>query len=282
MKRKALGKGLKSLIPTDVGRKNEAGNIVEIDISFIKPSKYQPRRKFDKEKLKELSESIKNSGLIQPIVVAKEGENSYSIIAGERRWRAAQMAGFKKIPAIVKDIDEVKKAEFAIIENIQRENLNPVEEAYAYKTLLEKFKITQEDLAQRLGKKRSSIANTIRILNLPQNVLDMIEDGAISLGHAKVLLGLKDENLILKLAKEVAEKGLSVRSLEKRINSLSEENKKKQEKDIFLDDASEKLTKALGTKVQIKGSQDKGSIVIKYHSKEQLQALFDYLKRGAK
>ncbi|BBB33479.1 chromosome partitioning protein, ParB family [Thermotomaculum hydrothermale] len=282
MKRKALGKGLQSLIPADVGDKDKGDKVVEIDISFISPSKYQPRRKFDKEKLEELAQSIKNSGLIQPIVVAEEGKNKYSIIAGERRWRAAQLAGFKKIPAIVKKMDEVKKAEFAIIENIQRENLNPVEEAFAYKTLLENFKITQEELAKRLGKKRATIANTIRILNLPQQVLDLIEDGLLSLGHAKVLLGLKDEDKILKLSKEVVDKGLSVRSLEKKIASLHDEKKKEKQEDVFLKDASEKLTKSLGTKVSINGTQQKGSIVIKYHSKEQLEALFDFLKRGRK
>ena len=282
MKRKALGKGLQSLIPSDMGDKAKGEQVVEIDISFISPSKYQPRRKFDKEKLEELAQSIKNSGLIQPIVVAEEGRNKYSIIAGERRWRAAQIAGFKKIPAIVKKMDEVKKAEFAIIENIQRENLNPVEEAHAYKTLLENFKITQEELAKRLGKKRATIANTIRILNLPQEVQDLLEDGKISLGHAKVLLGLKDEGLILKLANDIVAKGLTVRALEKRIVSLSEEKKKEKKEDVFLKDASEKLTKSLGTKVAINGTQNKGSIVIKYHSREQLQALFDFLKKGVR
>ncbi len=282
MKRKALGKGLQSLIPSDVKSKEKGERIVEIDISFISPSRYQPRRKFDKEKLDELALSIKNSGLIQPIVVAEEGVNKYSIIAGERRWRAAQLAGFKKIPAIVKKMDEVQKAEFAIIENIQRENLNPVEEAFAYKTLLEKFDITQEELAKRVGKKRATITNVMRILTLPQEVLDMIEDGLLSLGHAKVLLSVKEEDKIIKLSREVAEKGLSVRSLEKRIASLFDEKKKKKNEDVFLKDASEKLTKSLGTKVIINGTQDKGNIVIKYHSKQQLQALFEFLKRSEK
>ena len=280
MKRKALGKGLRSLIP-DV-KDSEAGErVVNINISFIHPSKYQPRRRFDEEKLRELAQSIKNSGLIQPIVVAEEGKDNYSIIAGERRWRAAQMAGYTTIPAIVKKMDEVKKAEFAIIENIQRENLSPVEEAYAYKTLLENFKMTQEELSKRLGKKRATIANIVRILSLPQQVQDLIEDGLISLGHAKVLLGLKDEDLILKLAKEIVDKGLTVRALEKRIASINGKKREKKE-DIFLKEASEKLTKSLGTKVVINGTQNRGSIVIKYHSKEQLQALFDFLKRGEK
>ncbi len=280
MKRKALGKGLRSLIP-DV-KDSEAGErVVNINISFIHPSKYQPRRRFDEEKLRELAQSIKNSGLIQPIVVAEEGKDNYSIIAGERRWRAAQMAGYTTIPAIVKKMDEVKKAEFAIIENIQRENLSPVEEAYAYKTLLENFKMTQEELSKRLGKKRATIANIVRILSLPQEVQDLIDDGIISLGHAKVLLGLKDEDLILKLAKEIVDKGLTVRALEKRIASINGKKREKKE-DIFLKEASEKLTKSLGTKVVINGTQNRGSIVIKYHSKEQLQALFDFLKRGEK
>ncbi len=281
MKRKALGKGLKSLIP-DTGEKGEENRIVELDISFIHPSEFQPRRRFDKEKLEELAQSIKNSGLIQPIVVVKEKENSYSIVAGERRWRAAQIAGFKKIPSIVKEMDRAKRAELAIVENIQREDLNPVEEAIAYKTLIEKFGLTQEELARKVGKKRATVANILRILNLPQEVLDMIEDGLISLGHAKVLLGLRDVDVVLSLANEIVKKGLSVRALEKRISSLSSREKATQKEDVFLNDASEKLTKSLGTKVEIRGSQEKGRIVIRYHSKEQLQSLFEFLKRSGK
>jgi ParB family chromosome partitioning protein len=278
MKRKALGKGLGSLIPQSVD-KDKKEKLVDLEISRINPSPYQPRRNFDKEKLEELAASIKSSGVIQPVVVASNGKGGYDLIAGERRWRAAGLAGLQKIPAVIRDLTEDKKAEYAIVENIQRENLNPVEEALAYKTLIEKFEITQEALAEKLGKKRTTITNLLRILVLPEKVLDYIEDGQISLGHAKVLLGFGDEQLSERLADEIVKLGLTVRALENKMKKISKSSKSKKKKDVFLPEGAEKLSNKFGTSVEIKGTHSKGSIVIKYHSKEQLMSLFDELMK---
>ncbi len=278
MKRKALGKGLGSLIPQSVD-KDKKEKLVDLEISRINPSPYQPRRNFDKEKLEELAASIKSSGVIQPVVVASNGKGGYDLIAGERRWRAAGLAGLQKIPAVIRDLTEDKKAEYAIVENIQRENLNPVEEALAYKTLIDKFGITQEALSEKLGKKRSTITNLLRILVLPEKVLDYIEDGQISLGHAKVLLSAEDKKLSEKLADEIVKLGLTVRALENKIKKNKKSSGSKKKKDVFLPEGAEKLSNRFGTSVEIKGTHSKGSIVIKYHSKEQLMSLFDELMK---
>jgi len=272
MKRKALGKGISSLIP----QVDSTEKLIEIDISRIEPSPFQPRRHFDEEKLAELAASIRNSGIIQPLVVARESDGRYTLIAGERRWRAAQLAGLTRVPAVVRDLVEEKKAEYALIENIQRQDLNPVEEAMAYLTLLEKFRLTQEQLSERLGKKRSTIANAIRILKLPEDVLGMVEDGQLSLGHAKVLTGLDDDELIRTLARQSVAKGWTVRALEKQLQAPGKQ-KKKPVSDVFLKDGAARLSKRLGTGVKITGTTNRGSIVIRYHSKDQLIALFDRL-----
>ncbi len=274
MKRKALGKGIQSLIPeAPPGEK-----LTEVDITRISPSPFQPRRHFDKEKLEELAASIQSSGIIQPVVLAKETDGRYTLIAGERRWRAAQLAGLHRIPAVIRSLPEEKKAEYALIENIQRQDLNPVEEAMAYRTLLEKFQLTQEELAGRLGKKRPSIANLLRILKLPESVQGSIEDGRLSLGHAKVLSALDDPELILQLAREVEVRGLTVRGLEKRIRQ-PRRSKRSPEPDIFLQDGENRLTRKLGTAVKISGTETRGTITIRYHSKEQLNGLFDMLMK---
>ncbi len=273
MKRKALGKGIQSLIPA--GTPSE--RLAEIDISRIKPSPYQPRRRFDPEKLEELAASIRNSGIIQPIVVTKEANGTFTLIAGERRWRAAQLAKMTRIPAVFRDLPEEKKAEYALIENIQRQDLNPVEEALAYKSLLERYKLTQEELSERLGKKRSSITNMLRILKLPDEILASIEDGRVSLGHAKILSGISDVSRQLELARMVQEKGLTVRALETRLKKTGKTTTVNKKFDVFLKDGEERLTKKLGTAVKIKGNVSRGSIVIRYHSKEQLISLFESL-----
>jgi len=274
MKRKALGKGIQSLIPeAPPGEK-----LTEVDITRISPSPFQPRRHFDKEKLEELAASIQSSGIIQPVVLAKEADGRYTLIAGERRWRAAQLAGLHRIPAVIRTLPEEKKAEYALIENIQRQDLNPVEEAMAYRTLLDKFKLTQEELADRLGKKRPSIANLLRILKLPESVQFSIEDGRLSLGHAKVLSALDDPALIEQLAREVEMRGLTVRGLEKRIRQ-PKRPKRSPEPDVFLRDGEGRLSKKLGTAVKISGTDTRGTITIRYHSKEQLNGLFDMLMK---
>ena len=273
MKRKALGKGIQSLIP----QSPPSEKLAEVDISRIKPSPYQPRRHFDEEKLAELAASIQNSGIIQPVVLAKEADGSYTLIAGERRWRAAQLAKLTRIPAVFRELPEEKKAEYALIENIQRQDLNPVEEAMAYKSLLDRYHLTQEELSGRLGKKRSTITNMLRILKLPEEVLAAVEDGQVSLGHAKILSGVSDEQLMLKLAREVREKGLTVRGLESRLKKPEKTSHSGKKTDVFLQDGEERLSKKLGTAVKIKGNGTRGSIVIRYHSREQLIGLFESL-----
>ncbi len=273
MKRKALGKGIESLIP----QSPSSDKLAEVDISRIKPSPYQPRRRFDPEKLAELAASIRNSGIIQPVVLARETDGSYTLIAGERRWRAAQLAEMTRIPAVFRDLPEEKKAEYALIENIQRQDLNPVEEALAYKSLLERYQLTQEELSGRLGKKRSSITNMLRILRLPEEVLAAVEDGQVSFGHAKILSGITDTSRLLKLAGEVVEKGLTVRALESRLKTPEKTKVAQKKSDVFLQDGEERLSKKLGTGVKIKGNAGRGSIIIQYHSKEQLISLFESL-----
>ncbi len=273
MKRKALGKGIQSLIP----QAPPSENLAEVDISRIKPSPYQPRRRFDPEKLEELATSIRNSGIIQPVVLARESDGNYTLIAGERRWRAAQLAEMTRIPAVFRELPEEKKAEYALIENIQRQDLNPVEEALAYRSLLERYELTQEELSVRLGKKRSSITNMLRILRLPEEVLASVEDGKISLGHAKILSGISDDENLLRMAHEIQQKGLTVRGLEARLNKIGKSKTSAKKRDIFIQDGEERLSKKLGTGVKIKGDAARGSIVIRYHSKEQLMSLFDSL-----
>ena len=273
MKRKALGKGIQSLIP----QTPPSENLAEVDISRIKPSPYQPRRRFDPEKLEELATSIRNSGIIQPVVLARDPDGNYTLIAGERRWRAAQLAEMTRIPAVFRDLPEEKKAEYALIENIQRQDLNPVEEALAYKSLLERYELTQEELSDRLGKKRSSITNLLRILRLPEEVLAAVEDGQVSLGHAKILSGISDTDRLLKAAREIREKGLTVRALEARLKKAAKPAASTKRADVFLQDGEERLSKKLGTGVKIKGDSTRGSIVIRYHSKEQLISLFESL-----
>ena len=249
MKRQALGKGIHSLIPeATAGEK-----LTEVDIARIQPSPYQPRRSFDKEKLEELAASIRASGIIQPVVLAKEKNGSYSLIAGERRWRAAQLAGLHRVPAVIRDLPDEKKAEYALIENIQRQDLNPVEEALAYQTLLETFKLTQEVLAERVGKKRSTIANLLRILKLPAPVQASIEDGRITLGHAKILSALDNGESVLELAREIEQREMTVRALERRLRQPGKQ-RKIADPDVFLKDGEERLSKKLGTSVRIKGT----------------------------
>lgn len=279
MKRKALGKGIQSLIPeAPAGEK-----LQEVDISRIQPSPYQPRRHFDDAKLQELADSIQASGIIQPVVLAREKDGNYTLIAGERRWRAAQKAGLHRVPAVIRDLPDEKKAEHALIENIQRQDLNPVEEALAYQTLLDTFELTQDELAKRIGKSRESITNLVGILKLPESVQADIERGTISLGHAKVLKGLGDTDLVLALAEKIRGGQLTVRSLEDRIRQLGKKQKVSGKpgagQDVFLRDAEDRLGHRLKTRVSIKGSAGRGTIAIHYTSKEQLNGLFESLMK---
>jgi ParB family chromosome partitioning protein len=280
-KKSALGKGLGALIPEMSNNKEEGlkNGIIEVDINEIAPNEEQPRKNFDEEKLNSLADSIREHGIIQPIIVKKEGEY-YKIIAGERRWRAARLAGLKKIPVIEKEMTEKDVMEVSLIENLQREDLNPIEEALAYKKLLDEFKLTQEDIAVRIGKSRSAIANSLRLLNLDKRIINYIIDGTLSEGHGKILAGIEDLELQYDIAKKIIDEGLNVRqteSLIKNLNSRKEKTKQKPKKELYIKDLESRLKAVLGTKVTINKGRKKGKIEIEYYSEEDLQRIINML-----
>ena len=269
----ALGRGLNALIP-------EKG-LKEIEVSLIKPGPEQPRKDFDKKGLQELAQSIKEKGVLQPVIVRKAEGGGYYLIAGERRWRAAKEAGLKKIPAIIKDADSSTALELALVENIQRDDLNPLEMAEAFKRLIEEYGYTQEELSKRVGKDRATIANYLRILNLPPEIKDLIANNRVSLGHAKAILSLPTKSLQIEIARQVVSKGLSVRETEtlcaqKRPDRPSK-GRKKMKKDPNILALEEKLKQSLGTKVQIRHSGKKGRIEIEYYSLDELDRLLEIL-----
>ena len=282
-----LGKGLDLLIP-GASEEKEEKDVVLLKTSMIEPNKDQPRKTFDEEKIAELAESIKQYGIIQPIIVSKK-DDYYQIIAGERRWRAAKKAGIKEVPVVVKDYSDREIAEISLIENIQREDLNPIEEALSYKQLIEEYHLTQEELAQRVSKSRTVITNAMRLLKLHKDVQKMLVNGDISAGHARALLALEDPKQQLQIAKEIKEKNLSVRETEDLIKTLNEKkpSAKKKEKDdgmgFIYRDLEKKMTAALGTKVKIKRKdKGKGKIEISYFSEDELDRLYGIINKGAK
>ena len=282
-----LGKGLDLLIP-GASEEKEEKDVVLLKTSMIEPNKDQPRKSFDEEKIAELAESIKQYGIIQPIIVSKK-DDYYQIIAGERRWRAAKKAGIKEVPVVVKDYSDREIAEISLIENIQREDLNPIEEALSYKQLIEEYHLTQEELAQRVSKSRTVITNAMRLLKLHKDVQKMLVNGDISAGHARALLALEDPKQQLQIAKEIKEKNLSVRETEDLIKTLNEKkpSAKKKEKDdgmgFIYRDLEKKMTAALGTKVKIKRKdKGKGKIEISYFSEDELDRLYGIINKGAK
>ena len=278
MKKSPLGRGLESLIPKGESTQKAP---VEIDITDIIPNSEQPRQKFDSEKLMELAESIKSKGLIQPIIVSKQGDK-YIIIAGERRWRACGLAGLKKIPVIVKNInDDKERLELALIENIQREDLNPVEVAVTYKNLIEKFGYTQEELSKIVGKSRSAVANILRLLKLPKEVISSLSENEITEGHARALLGLEEKDDILNIFRIVLRRKLSVRETERLIQRVKKGEIKKenfQERDIFIDALEKEFEEFFKTKVNIKTKKSGGTIEIKYMSNDELNTILEMIR----
>lgn len=270
MKRKALGRGLDALLPSA-----EEKNIIHnLPVSKIKPNPYQPRSEFKEEEIEELSNSIKEKGLIQPIVVAKK-EDGYVLISGERRLKAVQKLGWEKIPAIIKEIkEEGDLLLIALIENIQREDLNPIEKANAYENLQKTFALTQEEIAKIVGKSRVAIANTLRLLRLPEKIKEMLKEGILQEGHGRALLSLKNEKEMLKLAEKIKREELSVRAVEKKTY--------KKEKDPITKDAEEKLTSALHTLVLIERRKKGGFLKIYFKDEEELIRLFEELTGGNK
>lgn len=279
-KKSALGKGLGALIP-DENKIKEDNKPSVISINLIKSNEEQPRKAFDDEKIAELAQSIKEHGIIQPIILNKK-DNYYIIVAGERRWRAAKLLGLKEIPAIVMELTDKDILEVSLIENIQRQDLNPIEEAIAYKKLLSDFSLTQEELSKRVGKSRVAISNVIRLTNLCETVKQYLIDEVITEGHGRVLLSIEDPEVQCEVAQKVIDEKLSVRELERLVRYLSSDKKekdkeKKREINPYYKDVTEKLQNYFGTKVNISNKNNKGRIEIEYYSNEDLQRILEII-----
>lgn len=256
------------------------GTPKEIDIGLIDRNPDQPRKKFDEDALNELAVSIKSHGVIQPIIVKKVNDR-YIIIAGERRYRASRIAGIKTIPCIIKDYSEQEISEIAIIENLQREDLNAIESAKAIKNLIEQYHLTQEEVADKIGKSRPAVANTLRLLSLPDAIITLVETNKISAGHARALLTVEDPTKQKELALMIIEKGLNVRDIENIIKNLDKVKPTiiQKEKSLEIKDFEEKIRRVLSTKAEIKGDDKKGKIIINYYSKDDLNRIYDILNR---
>lgn len=272
----ALGKGLDALIP------EKTEGVLNLEISRIFPGE-QPRKTFKDEALKELAASIKEKGILQPILVSRSGDGSFKLIAGERRWRAAQLAGLKKIPALIKDVASRDSLEIALIENIQREDLNPIETAEAFNRLMKDFNLTQEELSERVGKERATVANYLRLLKLPDEIKTLIYNGSLSMGHARAVLSIEGRANQIEAVRKVMKKGLSVRETEALAKNVSSGTVKKtkpsgRHKDPQIASLEEKLIKNLGTKVKIRQKSKKaGAIEIEYYSLDELDRLLEIL-----
>jgi len=281
-KRPALGKGLSALIP-DMPDVRPAAATTEVDVDQILPNEHQPRHQFEDARLDELAQSIKANGVIQPIVVRKV-DGGYRIIAGERRWRASQRAGLTRVPVVVKDVaagNDARLLEMALIENIQREDLNPIDQAAAYERLSDEFSMTQEAIAAAVGKDRSSVANHMRLLKLPQEVRAEVAGGRLSMGHARALLAIADEGAQRQVAREVIARNLSVRETEAMVKRLGRESSRPRNapaaSDVHTRAAEEKLRMTLGTRVRIQRKGKTGRIEIDFGSEDELQRLYEHL-----
>lgn len=287
MAKKGLGKGLGTLfdddnIIDDIMEESTSKDVTQVKLSLIEPNKKQPRKNFDDEKIEILANSIKENGLIQPIIITPTKNGMYKIVAGERRWRASKKAGLKEIPAVIRDYSDEQIAEIALVENLQREDLNPIEEALGYKTLLEEFNLTQELISQRIGKSRSAIANSMRLLGLEEQIQQMLVSGDISSGHARAILSLEDNDLRFALSRRIIEDGLNVRQTEALAKQLQRKApiKKPPEKsayDIELEHIQNKLSSDLGTKVKITHTDKKGKIEIEYYGNEDLERILNLI-----
>ncbi|MCM3317542.1 ParB/RepB/Spo0J family partition protein [Rummeliibacillus stabekisii] len=276
---KGLGKGLGALFQEQ--DLSERDQVTQISIKDIRANPFQPRKIFDQSALEELAQSIKEHGILQPIIVRKK-RVKYEIVVGERRFRAAQLAGLVEVPAVIRELDNAQMMELAILENLQREDLSPIEEAEAYQSLLEALKLTQDQLSQRLGKSRPHIANHIRLLSLPKDIQQYINDGALTMGHGRTLLGLKNKKQIPLVAEKVIKQHLNVRQLEELVQSLNEdvsrETKNKGKKDIFLEEKESQLRDYFGTNVLIKKTKNKGKIEIEFFSEDDLERILELLE----
>lgn len=307
MAKKGLGKGLGAIFGEDVVKDNkeetekkakakaeakaaeemdEKGRILMLKLDLVQPNKEQPRKTFDEEKINELAESIKNYGVLQPLLVQKN-DSFYEIIAGERRWRAAKAAGLKEVPAVLKEYSKQEAMEISLIENVQRADLNPIEEALGYKQLIDEFGLTQEEIAVRVAKSRTAITNTMRLLKLDEQIQNMLVQGVITSGHARALLSLEDTQMQLKAAKEILDKKLSVRETERLVKRLQKEasGEKKEEKKkdetlaLIYQDLEDRMKSVMGTKVSIHNKdKNKGRIEIEYYSEAELERIVEMIE----
>lgn len=278
--RNALGRGLAALLP-DAADAHSA----EVGTDQIDPNPYQPRREMDPTRMEELAASLKQQGLLQPLLVRRAG-NRYQLIAGERRWRAAQAAGLRRVPVVIRDVADSELLELALVENIQREDLNPIEEAAAYRRLTTEFGLSQEEVAERVGKDRSTVTNLMRLLKLPAAIHELIAREQISPGHARPLLSLPSADEQIRLAREIVRRNLSVRDVEQRVKAKPQKGAAREEKSAPSDPntraAEDRLREALGTKVRILRTGERGTIEVSFYSEESLSRLYEILLRGAR
>ena len=285
-KKSGLGKGMDALFfDNDSGEKQDSGAMM-VRLSEIEPNKGQPRKTFDENALAELADSIREHGIIQPLLVRKLSNGGYQLVAGERRWRASRMIGLDEVPVVVKDLSDTEVMELGLIENLQREDLNPLEEAAGYKELMATYGLTQDQVAKRVGKSRSAIANSLRLLNLPEQVRPYLMNGELTMGHAKALLGLSSEAAMVSAAKEAVAKGLSVREVEKlaskkNVDTSGQElpKKERRKKDHYLDEMEIAMNEELGRKVEIIPDGDGGVLKIAFYSKEDLASIAEKLTK---
>ena len=256
---------------------DEDEGITTLKLTDIEPNKSQPRKNFDIEALNTLADSIRQNGIIQPLLVRSMPDGTYQIVAGERRWRAAKMAGLNEVPVFIKELSDIQAQQIALIENLQRENLNPIEEANGYKELMDRFGMTQEDVARVVGKARSSIANSLRLLSLPPIISEMVSNNELSAGHCKVLLGVKDNKDMVELAHRAAGKDVSVREMERMVKSLNKPEKPEKKKETFYVEAEISLSKALETNVSIIPGKKKSTIQIEFYNDEDLTDIINRL-----
>src|SRR5262245_28742119 len=282
MHRKALGRGLEALIPTATATETlepraKSGGVEQIPIEMIGANPFQPRTRFDDASLKELTESIRSSGIIQPVILRRAGTDSYELVAGERRLRAAKLAGLEAVPAILREVDDTRMMELALIENIQREDLNPIDEAKAYQALIQKVGLTHDQISERVGKQRSSVTNAIRLLGLPPEVQDMVSRGTLSAGHARALLALETPGDQLATSRYVASKGFSVRRTEALINRKlrRQHSRPRNAKATGLEEWQTKLQSRFATRVTIKPGRKGGTIEFEYYEQDDLERLLE-------
>ncbi len=280
VKNKKLGRGLSSLLPEDEPLE-EGQEVFYCPVEAIRPSPFQPRFHKKDKNIEELALSIRENGILQPLLVKEVTPGIYEIVTGERRWRAARLAGLERVPVIVRDLSPQEVLELALIENLQREDLNPIEEARGYQRLIKEFGLTQEEIARKVGRQRSTIANVLRLLKLPQEIQEDVLEGRLSAGHARVLLSVEDKNLMLSLRNEILSKGLSVRQIEvlvKRLRKIKDKKGERSSRDpnvVFLE---RELQELLGTKVRLLWSKGKTRLTIEFHSTEQLESFIERLK----